>query len=88
MRRLLVLAAVLTFAALPTVVQAEQWLIVKDRDGKCSIWKTKPGTPTIVSGPYLSKDEARKAIESGECRKADKKTDEKKTDEGKTDEKK
>jgi uncharacterized protein YegP (UPF0339 family) len=81
MLRLLLLVLILTFAALPTAAQAEQWLIVKDKDGKCSIWKTKQGTPTIVSGPYLSKDDARKAIESGDCKKAEKKADQKKTDE-------
>lgn len=76
MRKLLVLAAVLAFAALPLAAQAEQWLIVKDKEGKCSIYKTKAGTPTIVSGPYSSKDEARKAIKSADCKKIDEKKSE------------
>lgn len=84
MRNLLILAAALTIAALPVGVQAEQWLIVKDKEGKCSIYKTKAGTPTIVSGPYKSKDEARRAIKSSDC----KKVDEKKSEEDKTEDKK
>ena len=88
MGRILIFAALLTFLALPMAAQAEQWLLVKDREGKCSIWKTKHGTPIILSGPYATKDEARKALEAGECKKGEKKPEEKKTDQDKTDEKK
>jgi|GEM_PF-5052891 len=81
MRGFFVLIAVMAIAALPLGAHAEQWLVVKDKDGKCSVMKTKPGAPTIVSGPYSSKDEARKAIKSGDCKTVEKKTDEKKSEE-------
>jgi hypothetical protein len=78
MKGLYILIAILAISLLPLGAHAEQWLIVKDKAGKCTIMKTKPGTPTIVSGPYASKDEARKAIKSGECKASEKDAEEKK----------
>ncbi len=43
------------------VASAQQWLVVRDKVGKCEIMKTKPET-LILAGPFSSKGEAEKAL--------------------------
>ncbi len=40
---------------------AQQWLVLRDKAGKCEIMKTKPET-LILAGPFSSKGEAEKAL--------------------------
>ena len=72
MYRLAVLTICLILWPGSGLVLAEQWLVVKDKAGVCKIMKTKPGTPTIVSGPYASKEEARKALKDPDCKEIEK----------------
>lgn len=80
MRGFFAFVVAMLIAALPLGAHAEQWLIVKDKDGKCAVMKTKPGTPVIVSGPYATKDEARKAVKAGDCKPVEKKAEDKKSE--------
>ncbi len=43
------------------VASAQQWLVVRDKTGKCEIMKTKPES-IILAGPFSSKGEAEKAL--------------------------
>jgi hypothetical protein len=76
MYRLAILIIVLLLWPASSLVLAEQWFVVKNKAGVCSIWKTKAGTPVIIGGPYSNKDDARKALKVADC-KDKKKSDDK-----------
>lgn len=79
MKKFAVFALILVFAFGTTVAYAQQWLIVKDKKGVCKINKTKAGSPTIIGGPYSTKEAAQKALEET-CPGAAQKAGQKKTD--------
>ncbi len=62
--RLSALIMILVFAFVGTA-SAQQWLVVRDKAGKCEIMKTKPDT-MILAGPFMSKAQAEKALKE-EC---------------------
>jgi hypothetical protein len=62
--RLLAVIIVLVFGFVGTA-SAQQWLVVRDKAGKCEIMKTKPDT-MILAGPFMSKAQAEKALKE-EC---------------------
>jgi hypothetical protein len=56
---LLVLAMfVFTSAA---ALAADQFFVIKDKNGLCKVIKAKDKTPTTIAGPFKTKDEANKA---------------------------
>jgi len=73
MYRLAILTIVLMLWPASSLVLAEQWFVIKDKAGVCDIWKTKAGTPAIISGPYTNKDDARKALKAADCKAPEKK---------------
>jgi len=77
MYRLAIPIMVLILWPASSLVLAEQWFVIKDKAGVCDIWKTKGGTPTIISGPYSNKDDARKALKAADCKEIKKKSDDK-----------
>ena len=77
MYRLAILAILLILWPASSVVLAEQWFVIKDKAGVCDIWKTKAGTPAIISGPYTNKDDARKAMKAADCKEIKKNSDDK-----------
>lgn len=79
MKKIAVMAFILIFAFGTSVALAQQWLIVKDKKGVCKINKTKAGSPTIIGGPYATKEAAEKAL-AETCPEAAQKAKDKKTD--------
>jgi len=51
---------------------AEQWVVIKDSQGKCSVRKAKGTTPKTIAGPFATKAEAEKAKKE-KCPKPEKK---------------
>lgn len=79
MKKCAVMVLILVFAFGSTVALAQQWLVVKDNKGVCKINKTKAGSPTIVGGPYPTKEAAEKALKET-CPEAAQKPADKKKD--------
>jgi hypothetical protein len=77
MYRLAVLTIALILWPASNLVLAEQWFVIKDKAGVCDVWKTKAGTPTIIGGPYSTKDDARKALKAADCKEIKKKSEDK-----------
>jgi hypothetical protein len=63
LKRIVVLIVGVMFAltSLP-VLAADQWGVIKDKNGKCKVISMKKGaTPKTIAGPFATKDEASKA---------------------------
>jgi hypothetical protein len=60
MKKIFVSVMLLIFGFTGTAF-AQQWLVVRDKAGKCEIMKTKPDS-LILAGPFNSKVEAEKAL--------------------------
>jgi len=78
MKKVVVLAVALCFCLSTSVVFGDQWLVVKDKSGKCKVQVFKADKGTILAGPFNSKEEGAKAL-SEKCPGAAKKPAEKKT---------
>jgi lipopolysaccharide/colanic/teichoic acid biosynthesis glycosyltransferase len=53
------------------VMSAEQWIVIKDSKGRCSVRTTSKGkTPKTIAGPFATKAEADKA-KADKCGKTD-----------------
>jgi hypothetical protein len=61
------------------LVFADQYLVVKDKSGKCKLEVFKADKGQILAGPFDSKEEGTKALHE-KCPEAAKKPAEKKTD--------
>ena len=61
-------------------VTADQYLVVKDKSGKCKVEVFKVDKGTIIAGPFDSKEEVTKALHEKCPEAAQKKPAEKKTD--------
>jgi hypothetical protein len=57
----IILSIIIAGCFVSTPAFAQQWLLVKDKSGKCEIMRTKPEI-TIIEGPFRSKAEAEKAL--------------------------
>jgi hypothetical protein len=79
MKKVVVLALVLCFGLSTVGVFADQYLIVKDKSGKCKLEVFKADKGSIIAGPFDSKEEGVKALHE-KCPEAAKKPAEKKTD--------
>jgi hypothetical protein len=79
MKKLGLCILVLAFLLSTTLVLAgDQWLLVKDKAGTCKVIKTKPDQPTIIGGPYPTKEAAAQAMaEACPSQPADKKPEKK-----------
>jgi hypothetical protein len=55
-----ILVLILLFCGVCTA-SAQQWMVVKDKAGKCEIMRTRPEV-MILAGPFMSKVEAEKAL--------------------------
>ncbi len=63
-----------------SLVIADQYLVVKDKSGKCKVEVFKANKGTIIAGPFDSKEEVTKALHEKCPEAAQKKPAEKKTD--------
>jgi hypothetical protein len=62
LKRIVVLAMGLVFLLSPLAVfAADQWAVIKDSKGICSVRKVKAKTAKTIAGPFASKAEAEKA---------------------------
>ena len=80
MKRVLVLAVGVCFCLSTSLVIADQYLVVKDKSGKCKVEVFKADKGTIIAGPFDSKQEVAKALHEKCPEAAQKKPAEKKTD--------
>ncbi len=79
MKRVVVLAVAVCFCLSTGLVLADQYLVVKDKSGKCKLEVFKAEKGEILAGPFASKEEGAKALHE-KCPEAVKKPVEKKTD--------
>ncbi len=79
MKSVMVLAVVVCSCLSTSLVFADQYLVVKDKSGKCKLEVFKADKGTILAGPFDSKEEGAKALHE-KCPDAAKKPAEKKTD--------
>jgi hypothetical protein len=79
MKKVIVLAVVLCFGLSTVGVFADQYLVVKDKSGKCKLEVFKADKGSIIAGPFESKEEGAKVLHE-KCPEAAKKPTEKKTD--------
>ncbi len=56
----LIVGVMFAFASLP-VMAADQWAVIKDTKGRCSVRKVVKKTEKTVAGPFATKAEAEKA---------------------------
>ena len=69
--RISVMVVVVAFA-LATVAVAQEFYVVKDKDGKTAVVDKKPAdAASIVKGPFKTKDEAEKALKEAAPPKAE-----------------
>ncbi len=80
MKRVLVLAVAVCFCLSTSLVIADQYLVVKDKSGKCKLEVFKADKGTILAGPFASKEEGTKALHEKCPKAAQKKPAEKKTE--------
>jgi hypothetical protein len=52
---------------------ADQWVVIKDKNGVCKVIEAKGKTDKTIAGPFKTKDEAKKAKEE-KCGKEKEKT--------------
>jgi hypothetical protein len=79
MKKLVVLVMAVCFCLSTSLVIADQYLVVKDKSGKCKIEVFKADKGQIIAGPFDSKVEGTKALHE-KCPEAEKKPAEKKKD--------
>jgi hypothetical protein len=79
MKKVVVLAMAVCFCLTTSLVFADQYLVVKDKKGKCKVEVFRADKGTIIAGPFDSKEEGTKALQE-KCPEASKKPSEKKTD--------
>jgi len=79
MKRVVVLAVAVCFCLSTSLVFADQYLVVKDKSGKCKLEVFKADKGQIIAGPFGSKEDGAKALHE-KCPEAVKKPAEKKTD--------
>jgi hypothetical protein len=79
MQKFVVLAVAMCFYLSTGVVFADQYLVVKDKSGKCKLEVFKAEKGQILAGPFDSKEEGAKALHE-KCPEAAKKPAEKKPD--------
>jgi hypothetical protein len=79
MKKFVVLAVAVCFCLSTGAVFADQYLVVKDKSGKCKLEVFKAEKGQILAGPFDSKEEGAKALHE-KCPEAAKKPAEKKTD--------
>jgi hypothetical protein len=79
MKRIVVLAVAACFCLNTGLVLADQYLVVKDKSGKCKLEVFKAEKGQILAGPFASKEEGAKALRE-KCPEAAKKPAEKKTE--------
>jgi hypothetical protein len=56
----LIVGVMFAFASLP-VMAADQWAVIKDKKGNCSVRKVTKKTEKTLAGPFTTKAEAEKA---------------------------
>jgi len=78
MKRVVVLAVAVCFCLSTSLVIADQYLVVKDKSGKCKVEIFKAEKGKIVAGPFDSKAEVTKALHE-KCPETLKKPAQKKT---------
>jgi hypothetical protein len=79
MRMVVALAVAVCFCLSTSLVIADQYLVVKDKSGKCKVEVFKAEKGKILAGPFDSKEEVTKALLE-KCPEAVKKPAEKKKD--------
>lgn len=79
MKKVVVLAVAVCFCLTTTMVFADQYLVVKDKSGKCKLEVFRAEKGTIIGGPFDSKEEGAKALHE-KCPETAKKPVEKKSD--------
>ncbi len=79
MKKVVLLAVAVCFCLSTGLVFADQYLVVKDKTGKCKLEVFKADKGQILAGPFDSKEEGTKALHE-KCPETAKKPAEKKTD--------
>jgi hypothetical protein len=79
MKKLVALGLAVCLFLSTSLVFADQYLVVKDKAGKCKLEVFKAEKGQILAGPFDSKEEGTKALQE-KCPEAAKKPAEKKTD--------
>ncbi len=79
MKKVVALVVGISFCLSTGLVLADQYLVVKDKRGKCKLEVFKAEKGQIVAGPFQSREEGTKALHE-KCPEAAKKPAEKKTD--------
>ncbi len=79
MKKIVVLAVAVFLCVSVAQVFADQYLVVKDKSGKCKLEVFKADKGSIIAGPFDSKEDGAKALQE-KCPEAVKKPAEKKTD--------
>ncbi len=79
MKKVVLSAVAVCFCLSTGLVFADQYLVVKDKTGKCKLEVFKADKGQILAGPFDSKEEGTKALHE-KCPETAKKPAEKKTD--------
>lgn len=79
MKKVIVLVVAVCFCLSTGLVFADQYLVVKDKSGKCKLEVFRAEKGRILAGPFDSKEDGSKALQE-KCPDAAKKPAEKKTD--------
>lgn len=79
MKKIVVLVVAAFLCVSVAQVFADQYLVIKDKKGKCKVEVFKADKGAIIAGPFDSKEEGTKALQE-KCPEAAKKPAEKKTD--------
>jgi hypothetical protein len=69
---ILIVAAFFLLTITPMTFAADQWAVIQDTSGKCSVRSVKGKTPKTIAGPFATKAEAEKAKQE-KCGKPDQK---------------
>jgi hypothetical protein len=77
MRKIIVLGVVMCFCLCSGLASADQYLVVKDKSGKCKVEVFRSDKGMILAGPFDSKDQGMKALQE-KCPESAKKPAEKK----------
>ena len=80
MKTVVVFVVAVCFCLSTSMVLADQYLVVKDKTGKCKLEVFKADKGKILAGPFESKEEGTKALHEKCPEAAQKKPAEKKTD--------
>jgi hypothetical protein len=79
MKRVAIAVVAACLCLTTTLVCADQYLVVKDKSGKCKLEVFRADKGAIIAGPFASRDEGVKALHE-KCPEAAKKPAEKKPD--------